>query len=114
MGGAEMEGRFEGASCSARSCSVELPRPTLFMGDPNGLYFSCSIDSILLSLSPSRIIADRSAETKDSTKSGLYYLWPHLSACIKFLICRLSFLIQTSHPARLLAKPSDPTGLVFS
>ena len=50
MGGAEMEGRFEGASCSARSCSVELPRPTLFMGDPNGLYLSCSIDSILLSL----------------------------------------------------------------
>jgi len=53
MGGAEMEGRFEGASCSARSCSVELPRPTLFICDPNGLYFSCSIDSILLSVSTS-------------------------------------------------------------
>ena len=45
-----MEGRFEGASCSARSRSVELPRPTLFRDDPNGLYFSCSISSILLLL----------------------------------------------------------------
>jgi len=101
MGGAEMEGRFEGASCSARSCSVELPRPTLFMGDPNGLYFSCSIDSILLSLSPSRIIADRSAETKDQ---GLYeesettYAVPIRS--YQIFDMPVIFSDTASHPAR--------------
>ena len=45
MSGVDSEGSFDGDSCSARSRSVELPRPTLFIADPNGLYSSCSISS---------------------------------------------------------------------
>jgi hypothetical protein len=42
-GRADVEDFFAGDSRSARSRSVELPRPTLFPGEPNGLYFSSSI-----------------------------------------------------------------------
>jgi hypothetical protein len=43
MGRADVEDFSAGDSRSARSRSVELPRPTLFPGEPNGLYFSSSI-----------------------------------------------------------------------
>jgi hypothetical protein len=37
------DGRLIGVSRSARSRSVELPRPTLLIDDPNGLYFFSSM-----------------------------------------------------------------------
>lgn len=89
VGRADVEDFSAGDSRSARSRSVELPRPTLFPGEPNGLYFSSSICHssviIIMTNNSSHYSYPFGRDPVGRTRSGISRLFVSISDTSRYL-----------------------------